>query len=65
MSVDQKVYDLAASFLEDSGATDGDKQDLAEQIQRTIEGAIAQLETQQDLEFAKSERAVTEIPSPL
>ncbi len=39
MTVDQKVYDLAASFLE--GKTDEDKRELAELIQMTIEDYLS------------------------
>ncbi len=63
MSVDPKVYELAARFLRDvEGATDQDKQDLAEQIQATIEDFI---EHEVRAEFEKSKQAVNEIPSPL
>jgi class 3 adenylate cyclase len=58
---DPKVYDLVASFLADvKGATDMDKRLLAEEIQGVIEDYLGTME-----EFAESERAVNEIPSPL
>ena len=61
MTVDQKVYDLACEFLK--GAPEQNKLDLAEELQEAIDGFIQALEECD--EFEASERAVTEIPSPL
>lgn len=44
MSLDPAVYDLALRFLREvKGATDEDRQELAEQIQTTIEDFISSL----------------------
>ena len=51
MSVDPRCYVLAVAFLSEvKGATAEDKTELAEQIQQTIEGFIASLESDLALE---------------
>ena len=48
MSVDPRVYDLAKLFLSDvKDAIPDDVQELAEAIQRTIEGFIEEKEPKQ------------------
>ncbi len=57
MNVDPKVYALASCFLaEVKDATDDDKQELAQEIQITIEAY---------LDFHRAVLAVSEHPSPL
>ena len=49
MSVDPTVYDLACSFLREvKGATDEDRQELAEQIQQTVEDFLSSLEDREE-----------------
>ncbi len=58
MSIDPKVYELAALFLKDASETD--KEALAGDIQQIIDDHIEAL-----AEFEASEAAVNDIPSPL
>ncbi len=60
MSVDPKVYDLACLFLRWSA--DAEKDELAERIQQTIDDFMTEVD---EGEFARSEQAANEIPSPL
>jgi hypothetical protein len=68
MNVDQKVHELACSFLDlIADATDKDRQELAEHIQLHIESWIGELEYERSMlageaEFQRSQRAVNELP---